>query len=167
MTADWLLWVQFGTKISKLSLNNRDKSSFLATSRISKTKAKLRLESWTFLKFLSTHWYRLTKNIQIFRLLLKIWKGSFWNIFYFNRYKRKRPKVDASIFNSALSHTRRSDASEKNRRKYSRPLLDIFACGQVSSPRLYRLTSSVVNIGQILIFCCLFRSVDNIGQLFI
>ena len=30
-----------------------------------------------------------------------------------NRYKRKRPKVDASIFDSALSHTRRSDASEK------------------------------------------------------
>ena len=27
------------------------------------------------------------------------------------------PKVDASIFDSALSHTRRSDASEKNRRK--------------------------------------------------
>ena len=30
-----------------------------------------------------------------------------------NRYKRKSPKVDASIFDSALSHTRRSDASEK------------------------------------------------------
>ena len=26
---------------------------------------------------------------------------------------RKRPKVDASIFDSALSHTHRSDASEK------------------------------------------------------
>ena len=35
----------------------------------------------------------------------------------FNRYRRKRPKVDASIFDSALSHTRRSDASEKERRK--------------------------------------------------
>ena len=34
-----------------------------------------------------------------------------------NRYRRKRPKVDASIFDSALSHTRRSDASEKKRRK--------------------------------------------------
>ena len=33
--------------------------------------------------------------------------------FYFNRYRRKRPKVDASIFDSALSHTRRSDASKK------------------------------------------------------
>ena len=30
---------------------------------------------------------------------------------------RKRPKVDASIFDSALSHTRRSGASEKKRRK--------------------------------------------------
>ena len=30
-----------------------------------------------------------------------------------NRYRRKRPKVDASIFDSVLSHTRRSDASEK------------------------------------------------------
>ena len=35
----------------------------------------------------------------------------------FNRYRRKRPKVDASIFDSARSHTRRSDASEKKRRK--------------------------------------------------
>ena len=31
----------------------------------------------------------------------------------FNRYRRKRPKADASIFDSALSHTRRSDAPEK------------------------------------------------------
>ena len=30
-----------------------------------------------------------------------------------NRYRRKRAKVNASIFESALSHTRRSDASEK------------------------------------------------------
>ena len=30
-----------------------------------------------------------------------------------NRYRRKRPKVDASIFDSALSHTRRSKALEK------------------------------------------------------
>ena len=36
---------------------------------------------------------------------------------YINRYKRERPKVDASIFDSALSHTRRSDASEKKRSK--------------------------------------------------
>ena len=32
-----------------------------------------------------------------------------------NRYRRKRPKVDASIFDSALSHTRRSEASEKKK----------------------------------------------------
>ena len=32
---------------------------------------------------------------------------------FINRYRRKRPKVDASIFDSALSHTRRLDASEK------------------------------------------------------
>ena len=31
----------------------------------------------------------------------------------FNRYRRKRPKVDARFFDSAQSHTRRSDASEK------------------------------------------------------
>ena len=30
-----------------------------------------------------------------------------------NRYRQKRPKVDASIFDSALSDTRRSDVSEK------------------------------------------------------
>ena len=46
-----------------------------------------------------------------------------------NRYRRKRPKLDASIFDSALSHNRRSDASEKREEN----------CGQVSSPRLYRL----------------------------
>ena len=33
--------------------------------------------------------------------------------FGINRYRRKLPKVDASIFDSALSHTRRSGASEK------------------------------------------------------
>ena len=33
--------------------------------------------------------------------------------FNVNRYRRKRPKVDARIFDSALSHTRRSEASEK------------------------------------------------------
>ena len=55
-----------------------------------------------------------------------------------NRYRRKRPKVDASIFDSALSHTRRSDASKK-KKKIACPLLAEFACGQVSRPRLYRL----------------------------
>ena len=47
-----------------------------------------------------------------------------FNFFFeLNRYRRKRPKVDASIFDSALSHTRRSDASEK--RKKTCPLLDV------------------------------------------
>ena len=49
--------------------------------------------------------------------------------------------MGASIFVSALSHTRRSDASEK-KKKIACPLLDIFACGQVLSPRLYRLNIS-------------------------
>ena len=57
----------------------------------------------------------------------------------FNRYRRKRPKVNASFFDSALSHTRRSDASEKKREKTACPILDVFACGQISSSRLYRL----------------------------
>ena len=59
----------------------------------------------------------------------------------FNRYRRKRPKVDASIFDSALSHSCRSDSSEKIE-KIACLLLDVFACGQVSSPRLYRLKSN-------------------------
>ena len=55
-------------------------------------------------------------------------------MFFFTiyRYRRKRPKVDASIIDSALSHTRRSDASEK-KKKIARPLLAKLACGQVSS----------------------------------
>ena len=59
-----------------------------------------------------------------------------------NRYRRKRSKVNASIFDSALSHTRRSDASKKREENSVvalRSLLNVFACGQVSSPRLYRL----------------------------
>ena len=35
------------------------------------------------------------------------------------RYRRKRPKVDASIFYSALSRTRRSDASKKQENSVS------------------------------------------------
>ena len=45
------------------------------------------------------------------------WDAPVRTKIYFNRYRRKRPKVDASIFDSALSHTRRLDASEKKRRK--------------------------------------------------
>ena len=58
--------------------------------------------------------------------------------FCINRYRRKRSKVNASVFDSALSHTRRSDASKKEK-KIACPLSDVFACGQDSSPRLYRL----------------------------
>ena len=58
---------------------------------------------------------------------------------FFNRYKKKRPKVDASNFETALSHTCRSVASEKKEKKIACPLLDVFAFAQVSSPRLYRL----------------------------
>ena len=57
-----------------------------------------------------------------------------------SRYRRICTKVDASIFDSALSHTCRQNASEEKRR-IACPLLDVFACGQVSSPRLYRLNS--------------------------
>ena len=46
--------------------------------------------------------------------------------------------MDASIFDSALSHARRLDTSEK-KKKIARPLLNVYACGQVSSPRLYRI----------------------------
>ena len=41
-----------------------------------------------------------------------------WNLkLKLNRYRQKCPKVDASIFDSALSHTRRSDASDKKKRR--------------------------------------------------
>ena len=52
--------------------------------------------------------------------------------------------MNASIFDSALSHTRRSNASEKREEKSVvalRSLLNVNACGQVSSPRQYRLSS--------------------------
>ena len=45
--------------------------------------------------------------------LILIFYGFNLFLIMVNRYRRKRPKVDASIFDSALSHTRRSDASEK------------------------------------------------------
>ena len=50
--------------------------------------------------------------------------------------------MDASIFDSALSDTRRSDALEKEK-KIACPLLDVSVCGQVLSPRLYRVRSLV------------------------
>ena len=78
------------------------------------------------------------------RILLRnfflIWRLPFPIIFHFNQYRQNRQKVGASIFDSALSHTRRSDAWEKN----LRVLLDVFACGQVPSARLYRLIFLIV-----------------------
>ena len=47
------------------------------------------------------------------------WRILFWTTskkVIVNRYRRKRSKVDASIFDSALSQTRRSDASKKRRK---------------------------------------------------
>ena len=68
--------------------------------------------------------------------------------FCINRYRRKRSKVNASVFDSALSHTRRSNTSEKKENSVValRSLLNVFACGQVSSPRLYRLKSIIDHI---------------------
>ena len=40
----------------------------------------------------------------------------YWTCKALNRYKRRRSKVNASIFGSALSPTRRSDASEKKKK---------------------------------------------------
>ena len=75
------------------------------------------------------------------QLTANVSKIFFFN-FHPNGYRRKRPKVDACIFDSVLSHTRRSDASgKKKEEKYSRPLLDVLACGQVSTPHLYRLNN--------------------------
>ena len=49
-------------------------------------------------------------------------------------------KKDFDFFSGPVpSHTRRSDASEKKQKKIACPLLDVFACAQVSSPLLYRL----------------------------
>ena len=56
----------------------------------------------------------------------------------FNRYSRKRLKVDASIFRLGAESYSSLERVEK-KKKIACPLLDVFACGQVSSPRLYRL----------------------------
>ena len=51
------------------------------------------------------------------------------------------------IFDSALSHTRRPDPSEKREEKSVVALCTLwtkFACRQVSSPRLYRL---IIDVG--------------------
>ena len=100
----------------------------------------------TIYQLIFYHFKRYVRYRAVFRTISKIFCNEryfVWDTkFGFNRYRRKRPKVDASIFDSVLSHTRRSDASEKREENSVvalRSLLDVFACGQVSSPRLYRL----------------------------
>ena len=56
-------------------------------------------------------------------------------------------------FDSALSHTSRSAAAEKKKKKIACTLWTKFACGQVLSPRLYRLSS---NLGLSSIFITIF-----------
>ena len=66
------------------------------------------------------------------------WFAKFYYKRTINRYRRKRLKVVASIFDSGwvilVARTRR-----KKEKKIACPLLDVFACGLVSSPRVYRL----------------------------
>ena len=50
-------------------------------------------------------------------------------------------QIGQCIFGSGLSHTRRSDPFEK-REENSVDILAKVACGQVSSPRLCRLTNA-------------------------
>ena len=70
----------------------------------------------------------LTHNSHTLFALRKMWllsvnthfllflKNCVMQDWIFNRYRRKRSKVNASIFDSALSHTRRSNASEKKKK---------------------------------------------------
>ena len=71
--------------------------------------------------------------------------------------------MNASIFDSALSHTRRSDAMEirgLNSVVALRSILNVFACGQVSSPRLYRLKTGFLGLFK----ACFFIVRSRIGQ---
>ena len=57
-------------------------------------------------------WETVTlRRLHIFRYHPLIKSSQFLII---NRYRRKRPKVDASIYDSALSHTRRIGRVEKS-----------------------------------------------------
>ena len=57
----------------------------------------------------------------------------------FNRYRRKRPKNGREYFRlGSKSYSSLGRVGKK--KKIACPLLDVFACGQVSSPRLYRLS---------------------------
>ena len=75
--------------------------------------------SWYFLFLLDYIQYKMIYRWEKWARTWSIgWKfNDLFEKRSFNRYRRKRPKVDASIFDSALSHTRRSDASEKREEK--------------------------------------------------
>ena len=90
----------------------------------------LLFQSYTLTGFFN---FNLERNFRLYSIFI-----SFIKSVLTDKNVRKCPKVDGSILDSVLSHTRRSDASEKEK-KIACPLLDVFACGQVSSPRLYRL----------------------------
>ena len=93
------------------------------------------------------HWVLRKKGANFFKnwiFVQEVILRNYPNYSKVNRYRRKAWKVDASIFDSAVSHTRRSDASEKREENSVvalRSLLNVFSSGQVSSPRLYRLRS--------------------------
>ena len=79
---------------------------------------KKRWSNWIFLKF----WKKFNHFISSLSKDRKDWLSTsrFATTLptsirpeFVTRYRRKRPKVDASIFDSALSHTRSSDAWEK------------------------------------------------------
>ena len=75
--------------------------------------------------------------------------------------------MNASIFVSALSLTRRLDAleiREVNSVVALRSILNIFACVQVSSPRLYRLTATLIFLQKFFIRS-LFRKIENLCKI--
>ena len=74
------------------------------------------------------------------------WSFTFRFIWKFNRYKRIYTKEDASIFDWALSHTRRSHAAEKKEKKILASILVQIRLWAISSPRLYRFRTSFVII---------------------
>ena len=75
--------------------------------------------------------YSACFKLVIFFISVSIFCGKF-----LNRYRRKRPKVDASIFDSALSDTRRSDALEQRKEN------SVSTFGRL---RLYRLMKTASN----------------------
>ena len=68
------------------------------------------------LKILMKHIIKTFLKDEIDKWMIIIIKLIINKINAFNRYRRKRPKVDTSVFDTVLSHTRRSDASEKKKK---------------------------------------------------